>query len=229
MRTQTSSQSDTIGSHKARLGALTAIAFAAGVLFSSPHARAASPAESFVAASIEKADAILKDPTLAADQRESRLHEFVLSVTDTRRIAVFTLGPYARGASELEMAGFVGAFTDFATAVYQRGFDGYKGQTMRVTSSIARAEDDTIVNGEVVQPSGQAKTVKIAFRVRRDESGKPILTDLQVEGVWLALNQRSDFTSYLQNHHGDIAQLSRELEMKAKQIQSHRPAIGPQS
>jgi phospholipid transport system substrate-binding protein len=180
-------------------------------------ARAADSPATFVETSIEKGNAVLNDRLLNADQRQSQFRDFLLSITDTRRVALFTLGSYARGASEADIANFVAAFTDFVTAVYQRNFDSYSGQTIRVTGSTVRSEDDAIVQADVFKADGKSPPLKIAFRVRRDISGKYVLTDLRVEGAWLALTQLSDFTSYLQHHGGEIGQLSTELERRAAQ------------
>ena len=38
------------------------------------------------------------------------------------------------------------------------------------------------------------------------------MTDLQVEGVWLALLQRSDFSAFLQQNGGRIADLTADLQ-----------------
>jgi len=202
---------------KARLGVLVCLAVGVAVLMSSLEARAANSAESFVEASIGKGNAILNAPLLDPAQRQSQFRDFLLSITDTRRVALFTLGPYARAAPEPVIAAFVAAFIDFDTAIYRRSLDDYNGQTIRVTGSTQRSEDDVIVNADVLDPNGKSGTLKIAFRVRKSE-GKDILTDLQVEGAWLALSQQSDFTSYLQQHDGDIAQLSRELELRIGQM-----------
>jgi len=62
--------------------------------------------------------------------------------------------------------------------------------------------------------------LKIAFRVRSGGDRKDIITDLQVEGAWLGLNQRADFASYFQQHGGmpALASLSSELESRAQRI-----------
>jgi phospholipid transport system substrate-binding protein len=62
--------------------------------------------------------------------------------------------------------------------------------------------------------------MRIAFRVRKNEAGAFLLTDLQVAGAWLALSERSDFTAYLQQHHGDIGALSAELKHRAALLRS---------
>ena len=205
---------------KARLGALVCLAVGVGVPMSSLEARAANSAEAFVETSIGKGNAILNAPALNPDQRQNQFRAFLLSITDTKRVALFTLGPYARGASEPGIATFVAALTDFDSAIYRRGLDKYNGQTIRVTGSTERSAGDTIVNADVLDRDGKSLGVKIAFRVRKNDGGQDVLTDLQVEGAWLALSQESDFTSYLQQHNGDIAQLSRELELRSDQMRS---------
>jgi phospholipid transport system substrate-binding protein len=205
---------------KAGHGVLVCLAVGAGVLMSTLETRAANSAESFVEASIGKGNAILNAPLLDPAQRQSQFRDFLLSITDTRRVALFTLGSYARAASEPVIATFVAAFIDFDTAIYRRSLDSYSGQTIRVTGSTQRSEDDAIVNADVLDPNGKSGPLKIAFRVRKNDSGKDVLTDLQIEGAWLALSQQSDFTSYLQQHDGDIAQLSRELELRIGQMRS---------
>ena len=63
-----------------------------------------------------------------------------------------------------------------------------------------------------------APIIKVALRVRSNANGDPIIIDIQVEGVWLAINQRADFTSYLQQHAGNVPDLTTYLERQARQI-----------
>jgi len=207
---------------RASLRVLVFIAVGAGVMLSLPEARAAGTAETFVTTSIDKGTAILRSGSLNTDQRQTQFRDFLLSITDTKRVGLYTLGPYARGASEPDITSFVAAFTDFITAIYQRSLDGSHGQTIRVTGSTERSEDDIVVRADVLEPNGKSEPLKIAFRVRRNDSDEYIVTDLQIEGVWLAMNQLADFTAYLQQHNGEIGQLSSELEKRALQIHKSR-------
>ena len=43
-----------------------------------------------------------------------------------------------------------------------------------------------------------------------------VITVGKVEGVSMALAQRSDFSAWLQQHHGDVAALSKELQLRAQ-------------
>jgi len=182
---------------------------------------AASPAETFVQQSIEKGYAILNSTSLSDEQRRAQFRDFILSLTDARRIGLFTLGPYANTASKEEIESFIDAFSDYAVAVYESRLSKYKGQTLRVTGSVQRAADDVVVNTDVVDPAmPNAQPLKAAFRVRRTSDGRPIVTDVQFEGVWLALSQRSDFTGFLQQHGGRLAELTADLKRQAQTLRN---------
>jgi phospholipid transport system substrate-binding protein len=184
----------------------------------------ANPAEAFVQENIEKGYAILNSTTLGDEQRRAQFRDFMLSLTDARRIGMFTLGPYANRASKEDIEAFIDAFSDYAVAIYESRLSKYKGQTLKVTGSVQRAADDVVVNTDVVNPgTPNAQPLKAAFRVRRTSDGRPIVTDIQVEGVWLALSQRSDFNGFLAQHMGSVPELTTDLQ---RQTQLLRNAAG---
>jgi len=195
------------------------------MLLGSTHARsapAANPAEAFVQENVDKGYAILNSTTLSDEQRRTQFRDFMLSLTDARRIGMFTLGPYANSASKEEVEAFINAFSDYAVAIYEARLGKYKGQTVRVTGSAQRAADDVVVNSEVVDPAAppNAPRLKAAFRVRKTSDGRPIVTDMQVEGIWLALSQRSDFTGFLQQHGGRVPDLTSDLQRQTQMLRN---------
>src|SRR5579884_568218 len=98
----------------------------------------ANPAEDYVQQNINKGLAILNNRQLSTDQRRAQFENFLLSLTDMKRIADFTLGQYRRSASPADLAAFEAAFQNYATAVYQSYFSKYAGQTLKVTGSQTR-------------------------------------------------------------------------------------------
>ena len=188
----------------------------------SAFAAAANPSEIFVQQNIDKGYVILNNASLPDDQRRAQFRAFMLSLTDVKRIGMFTLGQYANGASRGDLDAFTNAFTDYAVAVYESRLSKYKGQTLKVIGSEQRAADDVVVNADVVNPAApsNAQPIKAAFRVRRTSDGKPIITDMQVEGIWLALSQRSDFTGFLQQHGGSLPALTDNLKVQVQQLRA---------
>ena len=184
-------------------------------------APAGNPAEAFVQENVEKGYAILNSTTLSEEQRRAQFREFMLSLTDARRIGMFTLGQYANSASKEDIEAFISAFSEFAVAVYKSRLSKYKGQTLKVTGSLQRAADDVVVNTDVVDPGApNAQPLKAAFRVRKTSDGRPIVTDIQVEGVWLSLSQRSDFTGFLQQHGGRLPDLITDLQRQTQVLRN---------
>src|SRR2546423_715698 len=83
------------------------------------------------------------------------------------------------------------------------------------------AADDVIVNAVVVNPHGDNQNaIRVGFRVRKTSDGRSIITDMQVEGIWLALSERSDFTGFLQQHGGSVAALTDHLRAQADQVRA---------
>jgi phospholipid transport system substrate-binding protein len=196
---------------------------ALGLIFAgmAPAAAATTPAETFVQDNIHVGLDILNNKSLSTDARRTQFANFLLSLTDMKRIADFTLGQYRRGASPADLAAFDTAFQNYAVAVYQSYFAKYAGQTLKVTNSQARTADDFIVATQLIDPkdhSGQAP-LEVDFRVRT-EGGKPVVTDFSVAGIWLALEERDQFTSFLGQNGGNLHALIGHLEDLAKQYRN---------
>ena len=200
----------------------------------------ANPAEDYVQGNINKGLAILNNKPLSTEQRRGQFESFLLGLTDMKRIADFTLGQYRRTASPADLAAFEGAFQSYATAVYQSYFAKYAGQTLKVTGSQARTPDDFIVATQLIDPSDHSgqEPLEVDFRVRTD-TGKPVVVDFSVAGIWLALEERDQFTAFLGQNNGNVPMLVSHLAELAKQFRngwttthSHapnrckRPALG---
>lgn len=168
---------------------------------------AAAPAESFIAENIQRGFDILNDKGLGEAARRQKFADFLLGLTDMHRIALFMLGKYAATATPADIDAFVATFQDYTLAVYQSYFAQYAGQSLRVTGSHLRAADDTIVTTMLQNGSGPTE---VDFRVRSD-SGKPVLVDFSVAGLWLGVAQRDEFETVLARNNGDIKALIAHL------------------
>ena len=185
---------------------------ALGLWFVPSDARATPATEAFIQQNFDKGYLILNSTLLSDTQRREQFRSLLLDLAASRRIALFTLGPYAAGATPADADAFVEAFTNYSVSVYEKGLNRYQGQALKVTGSSDRTTDDSVVRAELVSPSGSnGQSIMLAFRVRRDESGAPTVKDIQIEGVSLAITERDDFTAYLQQHKGSVPELSKRL------------------
>ncbi len=181
-------------------------------------ALAAPPAEQFISDNVQKGLAILNNSQLSKDQRKAQFRDFLLGLTDIKLIAQYTLGQYRRGASPDDLAAFDATFKEYALSVYQSYFSKYSGQTLQVTGSYPLGPDETVVKTVMIDPKKSSnKPLQVDFRVL-NASGKMVVVDFSVEGVWIRELERNDFTSYLGQHSGDVKALTQLLHTKSQQF-----------
>ena len=90
-------------------------------------------AQTFVQNRTDKGHAILEDPALSVDERENPFRVLLPSLADLKRIAAFTVGPYAHDASVVERDNFENAFADFVVTITRRNLSAHGNQTIRST------------------------------------------------------------------------------------------------
>lgn len=195
------------------------LAGAAALMLRIPAAHAdTTPAEAFVQQSVDNGFAILKDTSLSKQERQAKFRTWLRSVIDFKRVAVFSLGSYAKNASDKQVDEFVNAFSDYLISMFHLDGDANLGSTaVAVTGSQTRSADDVIVNAKIggAAASSQPGTpMTISFRVRKDAAGKDVIVDILVGGVSVAVTQRDEFATFLQQHGGNVAELSAELEKR---------------
>lgn len=187
---------------------------AAPVLLSTPvlaqaAARDAS-AEAFVQTQASEALRILGSGQPLAAKRQA-FRALVDQVADVPRITNFVLGKYARGVTPDQRAEFAPLFRSYANNVYESRLGQYKGETLKVTGSVARAPGDVVVASTV--GGGQLKTPsKVNWRLLKGADGRWRAVDVQVEGVWLAITQQQDFVSTIDNAGGNVGVLIAQLK-----------------
>jgi phospholipid transport system substrate-binding protein len=186
-----------------------AVLLAVPLLTAGP-AAAANVAEAFVGDNIHKGLEILNNKKLSTVQRRDQFETFLLGLVDVRRIGLFTLGQYRRTAPPEDVEAFVGAFKNYAVAAYQSYFAKYSGQTLKVTGSTERSPTDFIVATQLMDPATNQPPLEVDFRVRTD-TGKPVLVDVSVSGIWLSLEERDQFVAFLGQNNGNVRTLIAHL------------------
>jgi phospholipid transport system substrate-binding protein len=181
-----------------------------------PTAIANPDAEAFTQRLVDQGVAILRNTGDPA--RRAKFREFITQYADARRTAQFTLGNYRRTASDADVEGFVKAFQDYATAVYESRLDQYKGQTLKVIGSTDNKPGDVTVNTQVVDPSAR-EPLRVAFRLL-GSGGNYRFVDVLVAGIWLSVEQRDQFAAFLSQHGGNVSALTAHLQTQTAEINS---------
>lgn len=196
---------------------LALLGLSATMLAVAPAAMAGPVQEAFVRDNAAKGLAILNDKTISETERSAEFGKFIDDVTNEKLISRFVLGKYARGLPDNEMSAFRSAFSAWAKSIYQGQLSKYGGESFKVEGSVDRNADDSVVTTEI---SGGAleKPLQVRWRVLTRD-GETRIVDLEAFGVWLAIQQRGEITSYIANHGGSVPAATKMLQDKMAEKQ----------
>jgi phospholipid transport system substrate-binding protein len=144
-------------------------------------------------------------------QRVARFHELFREDFDVPGIARFVLGRYWKTATAEQQEEFVKLFEDYIALVYSSQLSAYSGETLKVTGSRADPEG-AIVASEIIRPAG-APPVKVEWHLT-DQHGTYKIRDVAVDGISMAVTQRSEFASVIQRNGGQVQGLIAMLREK---------------
>jgi phospholipid transport system substrate-binding protein len=148
-----------------------------------------------------------------ANTRVARFRQLFSEDFDVPGIARFVLGRYWRVATPAQQQDFVTLFANYIALAYSDRLAEYSGETLRVTGSRA-APDGSVVSSEIVRPNG-APPAKIDWLLTQHDGAYKI-SDVIVEGVSMAVTQRSEFASVIQRNGGQVQGLITALRQKTE-------------
>jgi phospholipid transport system substrate-binding protein len=183
-------------------------------LLATPVVAAPGPAAKFISDLGAEALRVLADPQGNGKKRESEFRRLFLKNFDVNTISRFVTGNHWRDASEADRTEFRRLFEDYVVSAYAARLSQYSGETFQVKDEVA-AGDDVMVNSVIVRPQGPP--VRVEWRVRNSSDG-PRIIDVVVEGVSMAITQRSEFTAVMQQGGKGLASLNERLRAKTVQI-----------
>lgn len=183
-----------------------------------PPASADDAARAFTQTMIDNGFAILRDTHMDKATRVNRFTAYIVERMDARKTALFTLGNYRRGAPDGVVEPFVDAFAAYSTAIYGAHLVDFAGASVRVTGDVTNKPGDVTVL-TVAEGGPLRQPMRIAFRLA-GESGAYKIVDVQVEGIWLSVEQRDQFASVLSQNRGDIASLTASLKDRTIRLRS---------
>jgi len=166
-------------------------------------------AEDFIRGLGDQAIIILDDASSTEDEKTEAFSHLVVDNTDIRAIGKFTLGRYRRTVTPAKLEEFLVLFRDFTENFYEARLGEYSGERLDIKGSLVRSAKDIIVVSELRFSFAQ-EPLSVNWRLRK-RNGQYSIRDLQVVGIWLALEQRSQFTSVIANNGGRIDALLESL------------------
>ena len=192
------------------------IAGIAVLMPSRPAAAAADPAA--VITNLGNQALEVLGPNVDPSQRVVRFRQLFSADFDVPGIARFVLGRYWRVATPQQQREFVVLLTNYIALAYSNRLAEYSGETLKVTGSRA-APDGSLVSSEIVRPNG-TPPAKVDWLLT-EHDGAYKISDVIVEGVSMAVTQRSEFASVIQRHGGQVEGLISALRQKTESAGLH--------
>jgi phospholipid transport system substrate-binding protein len=186
-----------------------------------PNAAAADPS-----AFIDDLDAQLQHliRDTSPDQRFVRFRQIFRADFDVPGIARFVLGPYWRLASPAQQQEFLALFENYIVQTFSGRLSQYaeSGDAPRVTGSRLDPEGAVVssqinlANGGGPRAGGHGPTV---LPIRVDwhltaQNGSYKINDVVVDGISMAVTQRSEFTSAIERQGGQVQALLATLHQQ---------------
>lgn len=158
--------------------------------------------------------ATFADKSLSRDQAVNRFKALLHKGFDVPYIGRWVLGRYWNSASPQQQQEYQGLFEKLIVDTYANRFVDYSGETFKITGSRPEGDRDTLVQSQIVRPSGPP--VNVEWRVR-GRGGRFQIIDVVVEGVSMGITQRSEFASVIQQSGGNVQGLIDALKRRVSQ------------
>ena len=150
---------------------------------------------------------------IAPEERERRFGALLKQTLNIEIIGRFVLGRYWRRASDEERKAFIEAFQRAIVHRFLPLLTEYSGGQL----SVGRIRPDprnpalSTVTSRLLRPQGEP--VRVEWRIRR-EGGQYQIVDVVAEGVSIAITLRSEYSSFIRQHGGDVGALTESLRQR---------------
>jgi phospholipid transport system substrate-binding protein len=170
-------------------------------------------ARAFIESVADKAIAALTIKDIPHNERARRFRVLLNDHFAVKTIGRWVLGPHWRRATKEERQEYLSLFEDLLVDTYAERFQRYSGETLSVTNSATRSQNDSIVYTLITRPGGGP--IHVDWRVRASGE-KQRIVDVIVEGVSMGMTQRSEFSSVIGSRGGGVKGLLDELRKRRK-------------
>ncbi len=177
---------------------------AALISVASPAHATVDEAKAFVEDLANQTLAILQDENASPQERRQKFAKLFQEGADLERIGRFVLGRYANQMrAENRLQEYQALFREYVVNIYAARLGQYSGETFEIVGAEATSEKEAVVQSKI--RSGEAD-FRVNWRVLNSGQGYKVV-DVQVEGIWMAIEQREQFTSFINNNNRQVSAL----------------------
>ena len=189
-----------------------------------------SSAQLYISEFLDQGMQLLRKKNVSQRELDSAIRKMVADYFDVPMIARFVIGPAWRNLNPEQREKYEKAYFDYVVVTYLSRVADFGAVDIISQTSQTYAGSDILVSTELASGDDDRKSLKVGWRVRQrdgsneledqDNSYKLKILDILVEGISLAVTQRSEFRSILsaQGYHG----LMEAMRVKTEDIQLKR-------
>ena len=191
-----------------RCFALLALFLTAGALATSPRAAAQSDPVAFINQLGIQAIQVL-GPNVSPTARVQRFRQLFATDFDLPEIGRFVLGRYWRIATPQQQQEFLRLLQEYLAQAYAGRLAEYAGEKFQALNAVSQG-GETVVFSEITRKDGS----KIHVEWHLTDNGGWKITDAYVAGVSMAVTERDEFGSVIQQGGGQVQYLLDRLRQK---------------
>jgi len=166
---------------------------------------ALAPSLAFAASSAESYVTKVGNGVIAAARNNSvgQFRSLLRANADIAAIAIYSLGPYRKSLTSDVKSEYYGLVENYIAKVFQQNAKKLAGQGLEVKDT-KDAGDSVLVRS--VLNFGGGGSVPVTWRLVKRGGGYRIF-DVNVDGIWLASTQKTNFVSVLKKNNGKMSAL----------------------
>ena len=168
---------------------------------------------SYVISTTEKAIKTLTDESIDPQEKEARFGKLFDENFDIPSISRFVLGKYWKSATTTQKKEFIVTFRNYIVKTYSSRFSEYTGEKLTLINSENQSNSKLFIVHTALNRE-DAPPIKVDWRVGLKKD-RYVILDIIIEGISLAITQRSEFVSVIDQNDGNVDNLIKLLKEKS--------------
>ena len=164
----------------------------------------------FIQSTVNRASQTLSK-NISKQEKINELKFIAKETVDIKGIGSYTLGSNRKNLNDKQKKKYFDLFENYFLKSFSSRLAEYTDPKIQVQSKKILNKNYTIVNSVLASTSDRLE-IKIDWRVYTKDSLNPLIRDLIIEGLSLAVAQKAEFASILNSNDGDINALFKTLE-----------------
>ena len=167
----------------------------------------------YVMAMTKNAIDTLTSQSISQQEKEIQFGQLFDKNFDVPSISRFVLGKYWKQASTDQKKKFIKTFRNYIVKTYSSRFNEYSGEQLQLLNTENESNPKIFLVHTALERQ-DAPIIKVDWRIGKKKD-RFVILDIIIEGISLAITQRSEFVSVIDQNEGNIDQLISMLKEKS--------------